>query len=179
MSHTEYRCKFNKKGKTMKKLFFSIIATAFLFSFTATADHANKDLKYKLVDSKGKKVKPELASKEYIVLYYSASWCPPCQKFTPDLVKYYNEMKKAKGSKMPFEVILVTSDRSENAMLGYMKSKKMPWPAIDFGKESKIDVVKKNSPRGIPYIAVLDKDGKAVIKDNAFAALPKLKKLIK
>ena len=164
----------------MKKLFFSIIATAFLLSFTATAEHANaKDLKSKLVNSKGKKVRPDLSKKEYLVLYYSASWCPPCQKFTPQLVKYYDEMKKEKGSDMPFEVVLVSSDNSKNAMKSYMKNKKMNFPAIAYGKKGKIDFVKDNSPSGIPYIAVIDKDGKAIIKENAFGALPKLKKLIK
>ena len=32
-----------------------------------------------------------LTEKPFVVLYFSASWCPPCQKFTPDLVKYYRD----------------------------------------------------------------------------------------
>lgn len=164
----------------MKKLFFSIIATAFLIGFSANAEHKNADdFSHKLVNERGSKTKPDLSKKEYIVLYYSASWCPPCQKFTPDLVKYYNEVKKEKGIDMPFEVILVSSDRSASAMEGYMKQKKMPWPAIKFGKKEKIDVVKNNAPRGIPYIVVIDKEGTVVEKGNAYSVLPKLKKLIK
>lgn len=162
----------------MKKSFLAIIATLFIFGFSANAAHKNaKDFSDKIVNKEGLLDKSKLKNKKYIVLYYSASWCPPCRQFTPKLVEYYNEMKEKKGSRMPFEVLLVPSDRSEKASLKYMQ--KMPWPGIKFGQKSSIKVVTKNSPRGIPYIVVLDKKGKVVIKDNAFAALPKLKKLLK
>src|SRR6476620_6397892 len=34
----------------------------------------------------------ELAPKQIYGLYFSAHWCPPCRKFTPQLVAYYNQI---------------------------------------------------------------------------------------
>ena len=164
----------------MKKLLLSIISTAFIFALSTNAEHKNaKDFDYKLVNSKGRKTKPDLKNKEYIVLYYSASWCPPCQKFTPKLVDFYNEVQKDKGSKMNFEVIFVSSDRSKGSMKKYMKNKKMPWPAIAYKKKQKIKTVMKNAPSGIPHIVILGKNGEATFAGSANAGLSKLKTLAK
>src|SRR5207247_10544121 len=34
----------------------------------------------------------ELAPKQIYGLYFSAHWCGPCRKFTPQLVAYYNQI---------------------------------------------------------------------------------------
>ena len=82
-----------------------------------------------LVALEGKKLGPfksdSLASKKYIAVYYSASWCGPCRNFTPDLVKWYK--RNASKSEL-FELIFVSADRSESQMQGYMIEDKMPWP---------------------------------------------------
>ncbi|NJR41374.1 MAG: redoxin family protein [Akkermansiaceae bacterium] len=57
--------------------------------------------------------------KKYYVFYYTASWCPPCQKFTPSLVDFYNKNKND-----DFEVILITSDEGEKAMEEYAEEKR-------------------------------------------------------
>ena len=42
-----------------------------------------------------------LGSKKTVALYFSASWCRPCQQFTPMLTKFYNEMnKKVRGPRL-------------------------------------------------------------------------------
>jgi thiol-disulfide isomerase/thioredoxin len=70
---------------------------------------------------------PDLPQAKYIALYYSAGWCGPCHKFTPELVKFYNEKK----SKYPgFEVVYVSQDESANAMDKCMGEMAMPWPAV-------------------------------------------------
>ena len=38
-------------------------------------------------------------------LYFSAHWCPPCQFFTPELVKYYEKLKAASKK---FEVVFIS-----------------------------------------------------------------------
>jgi len=61
-------------------------------------------------------------------LYFSAHWCPPCRGFTPELAKFYNEMKKKVGDKL--EIVFISSDRSEADWKGYFAE--MPWLALPF-----------------------------------------------
>ena len=122
-----------------------------------------------------------LAGKEIIAVYYSAHWCPPCRKFTPELVKFYNENKP----KYPkFELIFVSSDKTEEAMKGYMTETQMTWLALKYDKRA-LTALRSHAARGIPYLIVLDADGNELIaKANGqdwrspTTVLPELKKLL-
>jgi nucleoredoxin len=126
----------------------------------------------KLDGKKLKKFTPESKPTKYYVFYYTASWCPPCQAFTPDLVDFYNKNKNDN-----FEIVLITSDSSEDAMEGYAASKKMPWPQL---KQSKAASFKKkfaHGVRGIPSVIVCDLKGEIVSSNGR--NLDELEKLIK
>jgi|SaaInlStandDraft_1057018.scaffolds.fasta_scaffold08272_3 nucleoredoxin len=117
-----------------------------------------KQLNGTLVNSRGSKVSiKNLVKKDYILLYYSASWCGPCKKFTPKLVDYYNK-NKTKGN---FEVVLVSSDSTRSDMLKYMKAGRMAWPAVDF-KYLKTSGIQKHGGKGIPCLVLFDKQGKLI-----------------
>ncbi|MCX6935640.1 MAG: thioredoxin-like domain-containing protein [Verrucomicrobia bacterium] len=117
------------------------------------------DLQPKLISAKGAKAEPftqEGASPKYTAIYYSAHWCPPCRAFTPKLVKWYNEFQPKHKE---FQLVFVSSDKDEAAMLGYMTEMKMPWPAVRF-LEKEGSAVEKFSSDGIPYLVLLDENGK-------------------
>src|SRR5690606_23915984 len=63
----------------------------------------------KLVALDGRRVKKyEMAEEpEYYAFYFSASWCGPCRRFTPQLIEFYNSNPDAKKT---FEVIFVSRD---------------------------------------------------------------------
>lgn len=111
----------------------------------------------KLVISKGSRLvdfEPEPSAKpKYFAFYRSALWCPPCRAFTPDLVDFYNKQKH-KGA--AFELIFISSDRSEDLMAEYMDSYDMEWPAFHYGKNKSI--VQRNG-NGIPSLIVTDAEG--------------------
>ena len=113
----------------------------------------------RLVNAKGKKISTaELAGKK-IGLYFSASWCPPCRAFTPQLVAVYNQLK-LEGK--PFEVVLVTGDGTEADMEAYMQDHAMPWLAVPFGDKA-IDALKqKFGIAGIPALVIVDAGGKTL-----------------
>jgi nucleoredoxin len=97
-------------------------------------------------------------SPKYTALYFSAHWCPPCRMFTPKLVEWYNEFK----AKDPdFELVFVSSDRDQAAMEEYMKGDKMPWPAVVYDK-AQSEMFRKFSSQGIPYLVLIDNEGKAL-----------------
>ncbi len=54
-----------------------------------------------------------LANKKLIAFYFSAEWCGPCRKFTPQLVDYY---KRVAAEHPEFEIVFYSMDRSLYAM---------------------------------------------------------------
>lgn len=109
---------------------------------------------------------------KYYVFYYTASWCPPCQRFTPELVKWYENNKNEN-----FELVLISSDRSEEAMEAYAKDKKMPWPHLKMAKVRDFKVQFNHGVRGIPALIVCDRKGENL--GNFRGNLDGLSKLVK
>jgi len=108
-----------------------------------------------------------LASIRYYAIYYSAQWCPPCHAFTPILVQWYNKFKPSHPN---FELIFVSEDRNEAAMLDYMKEMAMPWPAVRFSDLKhdggfKGSGIERFANDGIPDLVLVDAGGK-VLSDS-------------
>jgi thiol-disulfide isomerase/thioredoxin len=121
----------------------------------------------KLVSADGTPTSTPDASIQYYAIYYSAKWCPPCHTFTPRLVKWYNKFKPSHPS---FELVFVSEDRSEAAMLAYMKEMSMPWPALRFSDlkhdgSFKGSGIEKFAGDGIPDLVLVDVSGK-VLSDS-------------
>jgi nucleoredoxin len=106
----------------------------------------------------------EFEKKKLIGLYFSAHWCPPCRKFTPNLVAYYNKNAAAHPE---FEIVFVSFDKSAAAMEGYMRDMQMPWPAVGFDKVSGNEALKKYAGASIPCLVVVDENGKVVFDTYA------------
>lgn len=94
---------------------------------------------------------------KYYLFYYTASWCGPCQKFTPSLVEFYNANKPANNE---FEVVLISSDNNEESMTGYAVSKKMPWPQLKLAKIAGFRKEFNHPGTGIPNLVLTDTEGK-------------------
>lgn len=115
-----------------------------------------------LVRLQGKSLKRcEDATKpaKYYLFYYTASWCGPCQKFTPSLVEFYDAKKPGNND---FELILVTSDSSEDDMETYAVEKKMKWPQLKFSKVEKFKKEFNHPGTGIPNLVLTDLKGNVV-----------------
>nr|CCP27784.1 unnamed protein product [Arabidopsis halleri subsp. halleri] len=92
-----------------------------------------------------------------IGLYFSAAWCGPCQRFTPQLVEVYNEL----SSKVGFEIVFVSGDEDEESFGDYFS--KMPWLAVPFtDSETRDRLDELFKVRGIPNLVMVDDHGKLV-----------------
>ena len=127
---------------------------------TAAASVFDAVLDGNLVKIKGKSLKSlkdfEKPSKYYL-FYYTASWCGPCQKFTPSLVEFYDKNKPGNSD---FEVVLITSDSDEESMEEYAVDKEMPWPQLKLSKVEKFKKEFRHPGTGIPNLVLTDLEGK-------------------
>jgi len=89
------------------------------------------------------------------LLYFSASWCPPCKTFTPTLNSAYNKAI-ADGKKV--KIVFISSDKSEAEYLQYYKEK-MDFSRMAFESETGVSLFKEYEVKGIPCLVVLNKDG--------------------
>lgn len=94
-------------------------------------------------------------------LYFSASWCGPCRRFTPNLIEVYTEL----STKGDFEVIFVSADEDEESFNAYFS--KMPWLAIPFsGSEARKRLDEQFKVMGIPHLVLLDDNGKVLTQEG-------------
>uniref|UniRef100_A0A0G4HX73 Thioredoxin domain-containing protein n=1 Tax=Chromera velia CCMP2878 TaxID=1169474 RepID=A0A0G4HX73_9ALVE len=97
-----------------------------------------------------------------LALYFSASWCPPCEAFTPKLISVYERLRQRKEK---FEVVFVSSDKLEDEFKEYLQ--KMPWLAIPFeNEEAKLRTSKKYRVSGIPKLMIVGHDGEVITSDG-------------
>eukprot|EP00658_Telonema_sp_P-2_P059013 TRINITY_DN47673_c0_g1_i1.p1 TRINITY_DN47673_c0_g1~~TRINITY_DN47673_c0_g1_i1.p1 ORF type:complete len:277 (-),score=57.94 TRINITY_DN47673_c0_g1_i1:36-866(-) len=100
-----------------------------------------------------------LRGRKYVGLYLSASWCPPCRKFTPQLAEWYRG-----GGNKHIEIVFISSDRDEGAFAEYYAN--MPWAARPFDHVFCQQLTAKYKVSGIPQLVVLDSaTGEIVFKD--------------
>ncbi|MEO8440436.1 MAG: thioredoxin-like domain-containing protein [Spartobacteria bacterium] len=149
----------------MKSIAFVLLGLVALLE-TAPAQNIPGELNGKLVALRGKSVlpfaAPDLPQSKYIALYFSAGWCGPCHKFTPELVKFYAEMKP----KYPgFEVVFMSRDEGLNAMEKYMNEMAMPWPALRYSAAKSDRALNKYAGPGIPCLVLLNEKGE-VLSDS-------------
>lgn len=120
-----------------------------------------KIFKDKLVDADGKKADAAKFGKaKYKLVYFSASWCGPCRRFTPELVKFVNDNRKGDN----LEVVLIGLDKNREAMVAYMKGDNMPWPGV---LESDLGAQRFSlGVTGIPHVRVFDSGGRLIMDGN-------------
>ncbi|UJR24056.1 hypothetical protein I4U23_027024 [Adineta vaga] len=100
---------------------------------------------------------------KYVALYFSAHWCPPCRKFTPELAKLFGEVHNE--IKDNLDVVFVSCDEDQEAFDGYFKE--MPWKALPFSDRDRSQTLgEKFEVEGIPSLVVLSPSGEMIISDG-------------
>ena len=102
----------------------------------------------------------DLADKSNVLLYFSAKWCPPCRKFTPSLVEFFDDHSEDGD----FTVIFVSSDKSIDQMTQYMKDYKMNFYAVPFSRVGPSGLKSTYGGRGIPNLVWIDSNDNAIAK---------------
>jgi peroxiredoxin len=95
-----------------------------------------------------------------VLIDFWASWCGPCRKEMPNVVKAYGKYK-SKG----FEIFGVSLDQEKNRWVEAIQKDGITWPQVSDLKQWGSAVVKQYNIQGIPYTVLLDKEGKILAKN--------------
>jgi thiol-disulfide isomerase/thioredoxin len=117
-----------------------------------------------LSDAAGTPAPPRaLSGAKRMLVYFSASWCPPCQAFTPRLVAWY----QAHGDPATLPLLFVSEDHSAAAMREYMTADRMPWWGVAFGSGNAKALRQAYGGPGIPRLVLLDDHGRVLADSSA------------
>jgi len=102
-----------------------------------------------------------LASKDYILLYFSAKWCGPCRGFTPKLIEVYNKLK---SSGKNLELVFCSLDREKKEWEDYTSS--MPWLCMPFDAAESKKMARTYKADGIPHLVIVDGSNGEIINTD-------------
>lgn len=95
---------------------------------------------------------------ELYLAYFSASWCPPCHRFTPQLVEAYHRIQQRWPGLV--EVVLISSDETAWDAEKYMIDAHMPWLMLRFNTQAR--ALTQWAARGIPCLVAVSRSGDAL-----------------
>ena len=93
-----------------------------------------------------------------VLLDFWASWCGPCRKENPTVVKLYNKYKDD-----GFEVFSVSLDKDRKRWVDAIEKDNLVWEAhVSDLKGWKNEAAQQYQVSGIPFTVLLDKEGKVI-----------------
>ena len=117
----------------------------------------------KLIDYRGK----------YVLVDFWASWCIPCRKENPNLVKIYHTYKD-KG----FDILSVSLDNNPGSWMRAIDEDKLAWTNVSDLKAWSSSLIIDYRIKAIPSSVVLDPEGKIIAKNLRGKELEELLKSI-
>lgn len=101
-----------------------------------------------------------------VLIDFWASWCGPCRKENPHVLKVYNKYKD-KG----FEILGVSLDRSKMPWLKAIEKDGLTWHHVSDLKGWQNEVAKNYSVRSIPHTVLLDENQRIIARNLRGASL--------
>lgn len=108
-------------------------------------------------DPNGNPVSSASFKGKYLLIDFWASWCIPCRKENPNLVKMYNEYKGQN-----FEILAISLDSKKEAWLAAIQKDALAWPQVSDLKGWKNEVALRYNVKVIPANFLLDPEGKVI-----------------
>lgn len=92
---------------------------------------------------------------KYVLIDFWASWCSPCRRENPNVVKAYNQFKDKN-----FTILGVSLDEDKIDWLAAVRKDKLEWKQLCELKGWKTSVVSLYRFESIPFNVLIDPEGK-------------------
>ena len=116
-----------------------------------------------LADDNGIQQSSDALRGKIVGLYFSASWCPPCRKFSPELSRF----RAARGD--DFVVVFVSSDESEADAKSFCAGK--GFLNVPFHNKARLALERRLGVSMLPTLVILDAASGRVLTDWGRAAV--------
>jgi thiol-disulfide isomerase/thioredoxin len=113
----------------------------------------------------GKMVGPKDYRGKILVIDFWASWCKPCVAEIPNLKKLHEKYKEN-----GLEVLSVSIDKDSKEWLLALEKYAMPWKQV-LAPKAGADITKLYQFNLIPFIIIIDREGKIIGKNQRGEAL--------
>ncbi|MBW3624500.1 MAG: TlpA family protein disulfide reductase, partial [Armatimonadetes bacterium] len=114
-----------------------------------------------VTDLQGRPLNLEQYRGKVVLIDFWASWCPPCRREAPQVVRLYNQYRS-----QGFEVIGISRDRDPRAMHAFIRQVGMSWRHHFDASGQVLDAY---SVSGIPHTFLIGRDGR-LIAENLWSA---------
>ena len=148
------------KEKVMRFGLTTVLLSVILLAGTALAQFntGQQAPDFTLPDLAGKNVTlSDVLGNGPVYLNFWATWCGPCKKEIPELIKLYDQYKD-RG----FKVLAISVDgaKTQGSVESFVRSHKMEFPIL-LDPDQEV-FVRRYQGRGIPYGFLLDNEGRIV-----------------
>lgn len=113
-----------------------------------------------LPSTDGKEIALSSLKGKLVLIDFWASWCGPCRKEMPNVIKIYSKFKN-KG----FEIYGVSLDQDKEKWMEAITKDGINWPQVSDLKYWDNVAARIYNVQGIPYTVLIDKDGKIIAKN--------------
>ena len=108
----------------------------------------------------GKEIALSSLKGKIVLIDFWASWCGPCRKEMPNVVKAYAKYKN-KG----FEIYGVSLDQDKDRWVEAIAKDGITWPQVSDLKHWSSEAAKLYNVQSIPYTVLVDKEGNIIAKN--------------
>jgi peroxiredoxin len=112
-----------------------------------------------LPDPDGKTITLSSFKGKVVLIDFWASWCSPCRKENPNMVRIYNKYN-AKG----FEILGVSLDKTRDAWVKAIADDKLTWAHCSDLKFWQSEAALTYNVSAVPYTVLIDREGKIIAK---------------
>ena len=129
------------------------------------------DLRFTAAD--GREVDLAKLRDKVVLIYFCASWCPPCVREHPKLKSVYDQYHK-----QGFEIVGISVDKSRASFDRYTQRKKIAWPQHYEDNAWEGELMKRFRVRYVPRLFLLDRTGRVAHQDTRQHLEEKVRELL-